>query len=192
MAEFASAARIAREGSDAECQALPHSGQPTHLEPTHPEPALPPTPVRSPALLQPARQRKSPQMWPVREIGERAVEPRARVTCVPSPLAIAPCDRITYSWAWRRLDGVTQVLTPYSDYPTWHNRLTHSEKVAQVSRTIAATVLQRERSALIRKLGGIDVYVCEAAGLAHDLGHPPFGHIGEETLIRNSLERSGI
>lgn len=98
------------------------------------------------------------------------------------------CDRITYSWAWRRLDGVTQVLTPYSDYPTWHNRLTHSEKVAQVSRTIAATVLQRERSALIRKLGGIDVYVCEAAGLAHDLGHPPFGHIGEETLDQIARE----
>lgn len=77
---------------------------------------------------------------------------------------------------------MTQVLTPYGDYPTWHNRLTHSEKVAQVARTIAATVLEREPPLLIRKLGGVDVYVCEAAGLAHDLGHPPFGHVGEQTL----------
>ena len=46
-------------------------------------------------------------------------------------------DRILYSVAWRRLGGVTQVVTPFEDMALMHNRLTHSEKVAQVARSIA-------------------------------------------------------
>lgn len=64
-----------------------------------------------------------------------------------------------------------------------HNRLTHSEKVAQVARSIGEHLIAAEESwPLLEELGGLDVDVCEAAGLAHDLGHPPFGHIGEEVL----------
>ena len=93
------------------------------------------------------------------------------------------CDRILYSRAWRRLGGVTQVITPFEDLPSLHNRLTHSEKVAQVSRSIASKLLSTSANhELVAKLGGLDVDVCEAAALAHDLGHPPFGHVGEEAL----------
>ncbi|ONI71035.1 hypothetical protein ALI144C_51735 [Actinosynnema sp. ALI-1.44] len=102
-------------------------------------------------------------------------------------------DRVLYSVAWRRLGGVTQVVTPFEDMALMHNRLTHSEKVAQVARSIAERLLFQEKShRLIAHLGGIDVDVVEAAALAHDLGHPPFGHIGEITLdkvARGSLLR---
>lgn len=92
-------------------------------------------------------------------------------------------DRILYSAAWRRLGGVTQVITPFEDLPLMHNRLTHSEKVAQVARSIAEVLVNdQDNHEAIAKLGGLDVDVSEAAALAHDLGHPPFGHIGEEIL----------
>jgi dGTPase len=94
-------------------------------------------------------------------------------------------DRILYSSAWRRLGGVTQVITPFEDSALLHNRLTHSEKVAQVARSIAERLVGDDEShALLTRLGGIDVDVCEAAAMAHDLGHPPFGHIGETVLDR--------
>ncbi len=64
-----------------------------------------------------------------------------------------------------------------------HNRLTHSEKVAQVARSIADHLMDDDNQwSLIDTLGGLDADVCEAAGFAHDLGHPPFGHVGEEVL----------
>jgi dGTPase len=92
-------------------------------------------------------------------------------------------DRILYSVAWRRLGGVTQVVTPFEDMALMHNRLTHSEKVAQVARSIAERLLHdKPARELVVRLGGIDADVVEAAALAHDLGHPPFGHIGEITL----------
>ncbi|WP_157931518.1 deoxyguanosinetriphosphate triphosphohydrolase family protein [Mycobacteroides abscessus] len=92
-------------------------------------------------------------------------------------------DRITYSTAWRRLAGVTQVVTPFSDRPLLHNRLTHSQKVAQVARSIAENLISNNKNhQLIAELGGLDVDVCVAAALAHDIGHPPFGHVGESVL----------
>lgn len=70
-----------------------------------------------------------------------------------------------------------------------HNRLTHSEKVAQVARSIAESLIRKEQQGgLIQYLGGIDADVVEAASLAHDLGHPPFGHIGELTLDQVSRD----
>lgn len=102
-------------------------------------------------------------------------------------------DRILYSVAWRRLGGVTQVVTPFEDMTLMHNRLTHSEKVAQVARSIAERLLHQTKSRkLVVHLGGIDADVVEAAAMAHDLGHPPFGHVGEITLdkvARSSLLR---
>ncbi len=94
-------------------------------------------------------------------------------------------DRLFYSSAWRRLGGVTQVITPVGDGDGMilHNRLTHSEKVAQVTRSIAEDLLaQTTLHSLIAELGGLDVDVAEAAALGHDIGHAPFGHIGEAVL----------
>jgi dGTPase len=79
-------------------------------------------------------------------------------------------DRIVHARAFRRLENKTQVFTdPLSDH--FRNRLTHTMEVAQIART-AAAVLQ------------LDEDLTEALALAHDLGHPPFGHAGEEELNR--------
>lgn len=92
------------------------------------------------------------------------------------------CDRILYSDAFRRLGGVTQVVA-VGEKPLFHTRLTHTLKVAQLARRMAES-LEEEDSALLRSMGGVDPAAAEAAGLAHDLGHPPFGHIGEMALDR--------
>lgn len=83
-------------------------------------------------------------------------------------------DRIFYSEEFRRLEGVTQVATGDSQHV--HNRMTHSSRVEQVARAIALTINQKFPNVFI------DEHVVAAAALAHDLGHPPFGHNGEEAL----------
>lgn len=92
-------------------------------------------------------------------------------------------DKILYSSPLQRLTGVTQVVTPEPGGALTHNRLTHSLKVAQVARSLAALLLadQAQHEPLVT-LGGLDLSVAEAAGLGHDLGHPPFGHVGETVL----------
>ena len=89
-------------------------------------------------------------------------------------------DRILYSSAFRRLAQVTQVVTAQEGH-VFHNRLTHSLKVAQVARRLAERLIE-EQTNIAGKIGGIDPDVVEAAALAHDLGHPPFGHTAEEEL----------
>jgi dGTPase len=89
-------------------------------------------------------------------------------------------DRILYSSAFRRLAGVTQVVSP-GEGEIFHNRLTHSLKVAQIARRLAEK-LGKDSTAIVESWGGLDPDVAEAAALAHDLGHPPFGHIAEEEL----------
>jgi dGTPase len=86
-------------------------------------------------------------------------------------------DRIVHSKAFRRLKHKTQVfVAPAGDH--YRTRLTHTLEVTQVSRTIARALRLNEDLA-------------EAIGLGHDLGHPPFGHIGEEALDRCLRERFG-
>jgi dGTPase len=89
-------------------------------------------------------------------------------------------DRILYSSAFRRLAQVTQVVTAQEGH-VFHNRLTHSLKVGQVARRLAERLLAKQ-PIIAEEVGGIDPDVVEAAALAHDLGHPPFGHTAEEEL----------
>jgi dGTPase len=77
-------------------------------------------------------------------------------------------DRVVHSRAFRRLENKTQVFTRrYSDH--FRNRLTHTIEVSQISRTIAAELELNED-------------LVETLALVHDIGHPPFGHSGEQTL----------
>lgn len=97
-------------------------------------------------------------------------------------------DRLVYSSNFQRLGRVTQVVAPNDRFLT-HNRLTHSLEVAQIGRGLANSLLTREdQRAAITAVGGIDASVVEAAALAHDLGHPPFGHVAESELDRLLVE----
>ena len=92
-------------------------------------------------------------------------------------------DRLLYCSALRRLGNVTQVVSADHGY-IFHNRLTHTLKVAQIARRLAEYFRKdkKYKRKLIEELGGLDPDVVEAAGLAHDLGHPPFGHLAETVL----------
>lgn len=91
-------------------------------------------------------------------------------------------DRLLYSSAFRRLLGITQVASP-SEGTVLHNRMTHSLEVEQVGRRLVQCLLSRpDAKGKAGRLGGLEISVVEAAALAHDLGHPPFGHIGEKAL----------
>jgi dGTPase len=86
--------------------------------------------------------------------------------------------RLLHSAAFRRLQGKTQ-LFPSNEFDFFRNRLTHSLEVAQVAKGIALKLNHTEEN-LVKT--PIDLDLVEFAGLAHDLGHPPFGHNGEEAL----------
>jgi len=77
-------------------------------------------------------------------------------------------DRVIHTRAFRRLEAKTQVFTPgLSDH--FRNRLTHTIEVAQIARTAASAL-------------GLNEDLTEALALVHDIGHPPFGHAGEDAL----------
>ena len=85
-------------------------------------------------------------------------------------------DRIVHARAFRRLEAKTQVFAPgLSDH--FRNRLTHTIEVAQIARTVASVL-------------GLDEDLTEALALAHDVGHPPFAHAGEQELNRQ-MKRFG-
>ncbi len=86
-------------------------------------------------------------------------------------------DRIVHCKAFRRLKHKTQVfVAPEGDH--YRTRLTHTLETTQISRTVARALRLNED-------------LTEAIGLGHDLGHPPFGHIGEDVLDRAGQERFG-
>lgn len=83
-------------------------------------------------------------------------------------------DRVIHCTAFRRLDYKTQVFVPH-EHDHFRTRLTHSLEVAQVARDLARVL-------------GLNEDLCETVALAHDLGHPPFGHGGEAVLNDLMLE----
>ncbi len=86
-------------------------------------------------------------------------------------------DRVIHSRAFRRLEAKTQVFTTrYSDH--FRNRLTHTLEVAQIARTVAGAL-------------GLNAELVEALALVHDIGHPPFGHAGEQRLDELMREHGG-
>src|ERR687890_885808 len=96
----------------------------------------------------------------------------------------ADLERIRFARSFSRLAEVTQVVSAGATSGVVHNRLTHTIKVTAVGRAIAVRLLRTEDRDLLRDLGGLDHVGVQAGANAHDLGHPPFGHLGERTLDR--------
>jgi dGTPase len=98
-------------------------------------------------------------------------------------------DRILHTSAFRRLQGKTQVFLT-GEYDFYRTRLTHSLEVSQIGRSLCVAL--RHRSPHLSREFFIDPDLVEAACLAHDLGHPPFGHAGERSLHRLMRENGGF
>jgi dGTPase len=137
-----------------------------HLAPAPPAP-----------LEQRVRAWEDEYMW---ELGTRSY-PALRAEPEPDSPVRTPFqrdrDRIVHSKAFRRLKHKTQVfIAPEGDH--YRTRLTHTLEACGISRTVARAL-------------GLNEDLAEAIGLGHDLGHPPFGHIGEEALDAVLAERAG-
>jgi len=98
-------------------------------------------------------------------------------------------DRIIHAHAFRKLQSKTQVFLS-GEYDFYRTRLTHSMEVAQIGRSICAFLLSRGDP--LKDDFYIDSDLVEASSLAHDMGHPPFGHSGERTLQELMKRRGGF
>lgn len=97
--------------------------------------------------------------------------------------------RLIHSPSFRRLQGKTQ-LFPGQESDFFRNRLTHSQEVAQIAKSIAIKLnydLNKKNQDY-----KIDPTLADFAGLAHDLGHPPFGHLGERALNKKMINSGGF
>jgi len=98
-------------------------------------------------------------------------------------------DRIIHAHAFRKLQSKTQVFLS-GEYDFYRTRLTHSMEVAQIGRSICHFLLSQ--GAPLKDDFYIDSDLVEASCLAHDMGHPPFGHSGERTLQELMKRRGGF
>ncbi len=121
------------------------------------------------------------ESWEADYLWEQAVRsyPASRAVAEPDSETRTPFqrdrDRIVHAKAFRRLKHKTQVfIAPEGDH--YRTRLTHTIETCCIARTVARAL-------------GLNEDLTEAIGLGHDLGHPPFGHIGEEALNEALLER---
>ena len=99
------------------------------------------------------------------------------------------CGRLIHSPSFRRLQGKSQ-LFPEQETDFFRNRLTHSLEVAQIAKSIAIKLnndLENDGDSY-----RIEPDIVEFAALAHDLGHPPFGHFGEEVLDEKMIDCGGF
>nr|WP_321981013.1 anti-phage deoxyguanosine triphosphatase [uncultured Cohaesibacter sp.] len=105
------------------------------------------------------------------------------------PAFVRDYGRIIHSASFRRLQGKTQVF-PGHESDFFRNRLTHSLEVAQIAEGIADRLNHIYEEQLGEKK--IDSRLCAAAGLVHDIGHPPFGHNGERALDEKMKKYGGF
>lgn len=98
-------------------------------------------------------------------------------------------DRLIHNAAFRRLQAKTQVFLS-GEYDFYRTRLTHSIEVAQIAGSIARYL--NSTSTILKPSFHIDYALVEATALAHDIGHPPFGHAGESRLHRLMLPWGGF
>ena len=125
--------------------------------------------------------RERVERWEAEFLSDRATRSYPAVRRVPEPDSPVRTpfqrdrDRIAHSKAFRRLKHKTQVfIAPEGDH--YRTRLTHTLETCFIARTVARAL-------------GLNEDLTEAIGLGHDLGHPPFGHIGEEALDQALRER---
>lgn len=142
----------------------------------------PPIAERSPEELAEARvmrRRPESQLWQPLTAG---AESEFRVDL----------ERLRFAPAFSRLADVTQVVNAGATDGVVHNRLSHSIKVTALARALSVGVREIAAPDDVARWGGLDHVVAQAGAVAHDLGHPPFGHNGERTLDRIAREDFGL